>query len=57
MVLAAEIWHYWIGVVLAAAAVLTVIGLAVAYVVTVERPRYPKRGQDVPVPGTDPSGK
>ena len=57
MVLAAEIWHYWIGVVLALAAILTVVGLAVAYVVTVERPRYPKHGQDVPLPGTDPSGK
>jgi hypothetical protein len=57
MVLAAEIWHYWIGVVLAAAAILTVVGLAVAYLVTVERPRYPKRGQEVPVPGADSSGK
>ncbi len=57
MVLAAEIWHYWIGVVLAAAAILTVVALVVAYVATVERPRYPKHGQDVPVPGAGPTGK
>jgi hypothetical protein len=54
MVLAAEIWHYWIGVVLAAAAILTAVGLVVAYVVKVERPRYPKHGQEAPLPGVEP---
>jgi len=42
-VLAAEIWHYWVGVVIAGAAILTVIALLVAYLATVESKRFPKR--------------
>lgn len=43
--LAAEIWHWWIGVILTAVGVLTVIGLAVQYAKTVESQRYPGRRQ------------
>jgi len=38
----AVVWHYWIGAVLVAAAVLTVGALAVGYLRTVESTRYPK---------------
>ena len=41
MVLAAQVWHYWIGVVLAIAAILTVVALVVGYLVKVERPAVP----------------
>lgn len=36
------VWHYWIGVVLAVAAVATVGGLAVNYLKSVESNRYPR---------------
>jgi hypothetical protein len=42
MVLAAYIWHFWIGVVLVFASILTVIAIAVGYVVKVQRPQYPR---------------
>ena len=42
MVLAAHVWHFWIGVVLVFASILTVIALAVGYVVKVQRPQYPR---------------
>jgi hypothetical protein len=54
MVLAAEIWHYWIGVALVLGALAAVLALVVGYLVKVERPRYPKHGQEVPVPGAEP---
>ena len=41
----AMIWHYWVGVVLAGAAVLTMLGMVAAYFFNVERARYP-RGQE-----------
>jgi hypothetical protein len=45
MLLAAEVWHYWIGVAIAAATVLTVLAVVVGYLVKVVAPQYPKRGQ------------
>lgn len=44
--LAAEIWHWWIGVGLMAIAVLSVVGLAGQYLKQVSSQRYPgKRHQ------------
>jgi hypothetical protein len=43
MVFAAEVWHYWIAVVIAALTVLTVLALFVGYLVKVVAPQYPKR--------------
>ena len=43
--LAAEIWHWWIGVVLLGVSVLTVVGLAVGYLKNVTAQRYPSRKQ------------
>ena len=45
MLLAAEVWHYWLAWVLAIGAVLTMLGLIVGYLVKVQAPQYPKRGQ------------
>jgi hypothetical protein len=45
MLFAAEVWHYWIGVVIAVATVLTVLALVVGYLVRVVSPQYPKRNQ------------
>ena len=39
----AVIWHFWIGFFLAIGAFLTVLAIAVGYIVKVERPRYPKQ--------------
>jgi hypothetical protein len=39
----AVIWHAWIGVVLFAGAVLTVLATVVGYLVKVESLKYPKR--------------
>ena len=39
----AVIWHAWIGVVLFAGAVLTVLATVVGYLVRVESLKYPKR--------------
>lgn len=41
MVLAAQVWHYWIGFFLVIGAVLTVVALVVGYLVKVEKPRFP----------------
>ena len=41
--LAAEIWHWWIGVVLTAVGVLSVLGLAAQYLKQVSAQRYPGR--------------
>jgi hypothetical protein len=43
--LAANIWHWWIGVVLTAVAVITVVMLAVGYLKQVTATRYPDRRQ------------
>jgi hypothetical protein len=37
------VWHYWIGVVLFIAALLTVVGVVVGYVVKVQSLKYPKQ--------------
>jgi hypothetical protein len=50
MVLAAEIWHYWIGVSLVLATIAVVVAIVIAYLVKVERPRYPRHGQEAPLP-------
>jgi hypothetical protein len=42
MVLAAQIWHFWIGVVLAISSILVVLALVVGYVVKIERPQFPR---------------
>jgi hypothetical protein len=43
--LAAEIWHWWIGVVLLGVSVLTVVALAIGYLKNVTAQRYPSRKQ------------
>lgn len=37
-----HVWHYWIAVVLTVSAVGLVLALAVGYVLSVVRTRYPK---------------
>lgn len=46
MVLAANVWHWWIGVVLVIGAVLTLLALVVSYLIKVQGPQYrrPRRG-------------
>jgi hypothetical protein len=41
--LAANIWHWWIGVVLTVVGVLTVVMLVVGYLKQVTAQRYPSR--------------
>ena len=41
----ANIWHWWIGVILFAVSALAVAGLVVGYVRKVSMPRYPRRDQ------------
>jgi hypothetical protein len=43
--LAAEIWHWWIGVVLLAVAIASVIGLVAQYMKSVSAARYPNKRQ------------
>ncbi len=43
--LAAEIWHWWIGVILAVLGVLAVVQVIVGYLRKVVAPQYPKRRQ------------
>jgi formate-dependent nitrite reductase membrane component NrfD len=43
--LAANIWHWWIGVVLTLVAVATVLMLVVGYLKQVTAQRYPNRRQ------------
>jgi hypothetical protein len=43
MVPAAVVWHYWIGVVLFLAALLTVVAVIIGYLVKVQSLKYPKR--------------
>jgi hypothetical protein len=44
--LAANIWYWWLGVVLLALAVLSVVGLVVSYLKNVTAQRYPSRRQE-----------
>ena len=46
--LAAYVWHYWIGVILLVIAVATVIGLSVQYLFKVTATKYPGRHQQRP---------
>ncbi|CAB4803134.1 MAG: hypothetical protein WCH93_06270 [Actinomycetota bacterium] len=41
--LAAEIWHWWLGLILVVASVLAVIQVVVGYLRKVVAPQYPKR--------------
>jgi len=52
MLLAAQIWHYWIGFFLFFGAVLAVIAVAAGYLIKVERIRFPqgRPPEDVPAP-------
>ena len=43
--LAAEIWHWWIGVVRVGVAILAVLGLCVSYLKNVTAKQYPSRKQ------------
>ncbi len=42
---AAEIWHFWIGVVLLGVSILAVIGLVAWYLKSVTATKYPSRRQ------------
>ena len=42
MVLAATVWHFWIGVLLAIPVVIMAIATAALYVARVVRPKYPR---------------
>jgi hypothetical protein len=42
MVLAAEVWHYWLSFVLVGVVVLAILGTLVGYLVKVTSARYPK---------------
>ena len=44
-VLAANIWHWWIGVVLLAVSILAVGGLAASYLKNITATKYPSRRQ------------
>jgi hypothetical protein len=43
--LAAEIWYWWIGVILTAVGVLTVVALVFGYLKSVTAAKYPSRKQ------------
>jgi hypothetical protein len=43
MVLAAEVWHYWIGVALAAGALLAVVATIIGYFKKVQSLKYPRQ--------------
>jgi hypothetical protein len=45
MVLAAQVWVYWVALVLLVGAIVTVIALVAGYLVKVVSPQYPKRSQ------------
>ncbi len=45
VMLAAEIWYWWIGVVLLVVSVLTVVALVVGYLKNVTALKYPTRKQ------------
>jgi len=46
--LAANVWHWWIGIVLFVVAVASVLGLAVQYLFKVTATKYPGRHQQRP---------
>lgn len=41
--LAAEVWHYWIGVVLAGSSLLLLLAVVIGYFARVQSPKYPRR--------------
>ena len=43
--LAAEIWHWWIGLVLVAVGILAVVALVAGYLKNVTAKQYPNRRQ------------
>ena len=43
--LAANVWHWWIGIALVLLAVISVVALAGSYVAYVRAKRYPSRAQ------------
>ena len=43
MLLAGEVWHYWIAWALAIPAVLAVVAVVIGYLVKVQSLKYPKR--------------
>ena len=45
MILAAKVWHYWLIVPLFFGSVILCVVLLVQYLVKVQGPRYPRRGQ------------
>ncbi len=42
---AGKVWHYWIGLILLIAGILTVLSMVVGYLRKVESLRHPKRNQ------------
>ena len=44
--LAANVWTFWIGVILVLVAILAVVGLGVAYLMSVSSQRYPHGRQE-----------
>ncbi len=42
-VLAAKVWHYWVGIALLVPTVLAVVGALLAYVAKVTSHKYPKQ--------------
>ena len=42
MVLAAEVWHYWVSFVLVGVVVLAILGTLIGYLLKVTAARYPK---------------
>ena len=43
--LAAEIWHWWIGIALVAVGILAVLGVVAGYIKNVTAKQYPSRRQ------------
>ena len=43
--LAANVWHWWIGIALVLLAVVAVVALVVAYLGSVTAKQHPRRGQ------------
>jgi hypothetical protein len=43
--LAAEIWHWWLGLILVGAGALALVQVVVGYLRKVLQPQYPKRRQ------------
>ena len=42
-VLAAKVWHYWLGLALMIPVVLAIVGLGIGYLVKVVSMRYPRQ--------------